>query len=113
MTVTPETPDGTANVQLNVPVAVHALADPIVPPEVIVNVMVELAVNPLPDAVTTTPPGPCVGTSVTDGSVIPGVGSMLCTREPDPGYCTPADRPHRDSCGGEHDRHLRVLVRSP
>ena len=84
MTVTPETPDGTANVQLNVPVAVHALADPIVPPEVIVNVMVELAVNPLPDAVTTTPPGPCVGTSVTDGSVIVNVAVALSKLPSDP-----------------------------
>ncbi len=67
-----------------VPVAVHALADPIVPPEVIVNVMVELGVNPLPDAVTTTPPGPCVGTSVTDGSVIVNVAVALSKLPSDP-----------------------------
>ena len=53
-----------------VPVAVHALATPIDPPVVIVNAIVTPGVNPLPDAVTVTPLGPCVGTSVTAGVVI-------------------------------------------
>ncbi|MFZ0942919.1 MAG: hypothetical protein WAN54_03375 [Syntrophobacteraceae bacterium] len=48
------------------------------------NVMVELGVNPLPDAVTTTPPGPCVGTSVTDGSVIVNVAVALSKLPSDP-----------------------------
>jgi hypothetical protein len=43
----------------------HGIADPIVPPVVIVNVIVTLGVNPLPDAVTVSPLGPWVGASVT------------------------------------------------
>ncbi len=53
-----------------VPVAVHALAAPIVPPAEIVNAIVTPGVNPLPEAVTVTPLSPCVGTSVSDGVVI-------------------------------------------
>ena len=52
-----------------VPVAVHALADPIVPPAVIVNAIVTPGENPLPDAVTVTPLSPCVGASVSVGVV--------------------------------------------
>ena len=57
----------TVNVQpLNVPVpvTVHELADPIVPPAVIMTAIVTPGVNPLPDAVTVTPLSPCVGMSV-------------------------------------------------
>lgn len=62
----------TVNVQsLKVPVVpeAHELADPIVPPPEIVNVIVTSAVNPLPDAVTVTPLSPCVGVRVTAGVV--------------------------------------------
>ena len=62
----------TVNVQpliVPVPVAVHALAAPIVPPAEIVNVIVTPGVNPLPDTVTVTPLGPCIGTSVMEGAV--------------------------------------------
>ena len=53
-----------------VPVAVHALGVPIVPLPLIVNVIVTPGVNPLPDAVTVTPLGPCAGTSVIIGGSI-------------------------------------------
>ncbi|MGD0588659.1 MAG: hypothetical protein ABSA63_07725 [Thermoplasmata archaeon] len=52
-----------------VPVAEHELADPIVPPVVIVNVIVTSGVNPLPDAATVTPLSPCVGVSANVGMV--------------------------------------------
>ncbi|HEY1197804.1 MAG TPA: hypothetical protein VGG32_03655, partial [Thermoplasmata archaeon] len=66
-----------------VPVAVHTLADPIVPPAVIVNVIVTPGVNPLPDAITVTPLGPCVGASVT-GVVIVNVAVALSAPPSDP-----------------------------
>ena len=67
-----------------VPVAVHALADPIVPPAVIVNAIVTPGENPLPDAVTVTPLGPCVGTSVTAGVVIVNDAVALSKLPSDP-----------------------------
>ncbi len=73
----------TVNVQpLNVPapVALHELADPIVPPAVIVNVIATPGVNPLPDAVTVTPLGPCVGVSEITGVVI--VNGAVALSEP-------------------------------
>jgi hypothetical protein len=68
------------NVQpLNVPVAVavHALGDPITPLPLMVNATVAPGVNPLPDAVTVTPLGPWVGTSVTVGVVMVNVAVAL------------------------------------
>jgi hypothetical protein len=67
-----------------VPVAVHALADPIVPPAVIVNAIVTPGENPLPDAVTVTPLSPCVGTSVTAGVVIVNDAVALSKLPSDP-----------------------------
>ena len=40
--------------------------------------------NPLPDTVTVAPLGPCVGTSVTDGSVIVNVAVALSKLPSDP-----------------------------
>ena len=40
------------------PFVEHALADPSVPPALIVNATVTLGVNPVPDAVTVMPVGP-------------------------------------------------------
>ncbi len=64
----------TMNVQsLNVPTIAsvgHEAADPMCPLPSIVNVIVPPGVNPLPDAVTVTPLGPWVGTSVSAGTVI-------------------------------------------
>ncbi len=64
----------TVNVQpLNVPTVgsvVQETSDPIAPPPSMVKVTVTPGVNPLPDAVTVTPLGPCVGDSVTVGVVI-------------------------------------------
>ncbi len=62
------------NVQsLNVPAdgsVGHEIGEPIPPLPPIVNVTVTPGVNPLPDAVTVTPLGPCAGTSVSVGTVI-------------------------------------------
>ena len=78
----------TVNVQsLNVPAVgsvVHELADPITPLPSIVNVTVTPGVNPLPDAVTVTPLGPCVGDSVTAGVVIANPAVALSKLPSDP-----------------------------
>ncbi len=77
----------TVNVQpLNVPVpvAVHTLAAPTVPPAEIVNAIVTPGVNPVPDAVTVTPLGPRVGVSVTAGVVIVNVAVALSEPPSDP-----------------------------
>ena len=77
----------TVNVQpliVPVPVAVHALADPIVPPAEIVNVIVTPGVKPLPDTVTVAPLGPCVGTSATAGVVTVNVAVALSKAPSDP-----------------------------
>ena len=72
-TVRPPPEPLTVNVQsLNEPVpsAAHELADGIVAPPLIVNVIVTSGVNPLPEAVTVTPRGPWTGSSVSVGIVI-------------------------------------------
>ena len=92
----------TVNVQpLNVPapVALHELADPIVPPAVIVNVIATPGVNPLPDAVTVTPLGPCVGVSEITGVVIVNGAVALSEPPSDPVAVTVYRRPGR--CSGD------------
>jgi hypothetical protein len=67
-----------------VPLAVHALAEPMVPSDVMVNVMVTPGVNPLPEAVTDAPLGPWVGTSVTSGVVTVNVAVASSKLPSDP-----------------------------
>ena len=56
--------------KLPVPDVVHALADPIDPRPLIANVIAVETENPLPDAVSVAPLGPCVGLKVSVGVVI-------------------------------------------
>jgi len=84
VTVVPEVPLGTAKVQLNAPVA----------PELIDVETTVPSVNPVPETVTDTPFGPCIGVSVTAGTVTVNdtavVDALVATSSPTTLY-DPAD----------------------